>query len=150
MPAGRKLTFNPERAAQIVERLKAGCTRRAAAESVGVTYECLRLWLEASDRGREEFVGFLASVTRAEAEAEARMTACVVKAALDDWRAAESWLKRRRREDWGDGIAVRYERMTNEQLASYIAGSPLAVASGDVDSRGDSEAQGRPDRPARD
>jgi hypothetical protein len=79
---GRPLKFNEERAGKIVEYLRAGCTRKAAAEAVGVEYETLRLWLT---RGRREqsgdYFAFLAAVTRAEAEVEARYTLIINKAA---------------------------------------------------------------------
>lgn len=44
-----------------------------------------------------------------------------------DWRAAESWLKRRRRDEWGDSLA--FGKMSDEQLISYITGSIDAGAS---------------------
>lgn len=77
----------------------------AAAESVGISCETFRLWMN-------DNLGFFGAVTRAEAEAEAFFTQTILKAAqgtpssAGDWRAAESWLKRRRRADWGDKIDI--------------------------------------------
>ena len=100
----------------------------AAAESLGIGYETFRRWM--SDY--EEFWG---AVTRAEAEAEAMFTAVIAKAARGtdkepgDWRAAESWLKRRRRVEWGDNITHRADREAANLLAELFpddAGAGIA------------------------
>ena len=103
----------------ICNQLKTGCTRTAAAESLGIGYETFRRWM--SDY--EEFWG---AVTRAEAEAEAMFTATIAQAAKGtekepgDWRAAESWLKRRRRAEWGDNITHRADREVAGLLAELF------------------------------
>jgi hypothetical protein len=170
MAGGRPPKFNPERAAVLVEHLRAGCTRKAAAEAVGVRYETFRLWLErGSQANAGPFFEFLGAATHAEAEAENRYAAILEKAAegweagavtrtvktvyrtrktttidpetnqktvieepvaleevteattserLFDWRAAESWLKRRRREEWGDTLDVR--KLGDDQLIRLL------------------------------
>ncbi len=186
----RHTRLNDERTGQIVERLRSGCTRKAAAESIGVTYESFRLWLEKGASGRPPYSAFLAAVTHAEAEAEARNTLVLLKAATGwdsgattttrktvfktketrlkdgtvikepvafeevstsetrsrefDWKAALEWLKRRRRDEWGDGVAVRFEKMTDADLQTYIAGLPLGTAPEGSDSTGDSQASRAP------
>jgi transposase-like protein len=38
-----------------------------------------------------------------------------------DWRAAESWLKRRRKDEWGDNTSVELDREIAELLAALAA-----------------------------
>lgn len=95
----RPTKYEDVRADKICGLLRAGCTRKASAESSGITYQTFLRWLETN-------VSFVTSVSRAEADAENIMAAVIQKAATkgDDWRAAESWLKRRRRDEWGDAL----------------------------------------------
>lgn len=88
--------FNDERVGRICEALRNGSTRRAAALSVGVSEDTLARWLE-------NFADFAESIARAEAECEAAMAGVIASAATEgDWRAAECWLKRRRKADWSE------------------------------------------------
>jgi len=105
MPGGRPTKFNSERARVICERLAEGWTRKAAAEASGVDYATFARWLAGDTESicEAELCEFREQITRAEAEAEGRMTRAISQAASDgDWRAAESWLKRRRYQEWGD------------------------------------------------
>lgn len=101
----------------ICDTLQVGGTRTAAVGIAGITYETFLNWIERN-------LDFRSAVTRAEAEAEMRYTEAIAKAAKGtedspgDWRAAEAWLKRRRREDWGDAI---------KQEVSGDADKPLTV-----------------------
>lgn len=106
---GRPSKYTPEAHASICDRLRAGCTRRAAQQSVGIDDNTFYRWLEKP--------GFRDAVVRAEADAETRATVALVKGfsgADGDWRAAESWLKRRRRDDWGD--KVDFGKFNDEDL----------------------------------
>ena len=152
MAGGRPLKLTPEVSATICARLQAGCTRKAAAESANVSYDSFLGWLKkGAEATSGQFFEFFGAVTRAEAEAEVRHTAVLMKAATGfnsvqttrtvksveamrktrhpdgtvveepfvlelvtettvgesqfDWRAAESWLKRRRKDEWGDKVA---------------------------------------------
>ena len=119
----------------ICDALQVGATRTAASGSVGITRETFLQWVE-------RYPLFSDAVTRAEAKAELRFTTTLAKAAQGsedtpgDWRAAEAWLKRRRREEWGDNIAVRTDREAAFLLAELFpedagnsAGSPpLGIA----------------------
>jgi hypothetical protein len=86
---------------------------------------------------------FSAAVELAEAAAESRFMAEIERAAIPhevveirtvddskkgittttvtrkegDWRAAESWLKRRRRSEWGDNVAIDIDREIERLLA---------------------------------
>ena len=102
----------------VCQSLQGGCTRKASHQSAGISHETFLEWLR-------RYPEFLEVVTRAEADAENLMVAAVHKAATDgDWRAAESWLKRRRRDDWGDN-----ERVTHGGSLEFIA---TAAASADA------------------
>lgn len=122
---GRPSKCTPERCGAILQALRNGCTRTAAASVGGVDLESLRRWMARSAE-------FRAEVTHAEAEAERVFTEAMRKAAVPhtitvrttttnadgsvkvveeqraefDWRAAEAWLKRRRRAEWGDNQDV--------------------------------------------
>jgi hypothetical protein len=74
MPRGRPTKYSSERTRAICKALKEGCTRLAAAESVGVSYETLRAWMT-------NFLDFSVAVTRAEAECEVQYAAIVKMAA---------------------------------------------------------------------
>lgn len=130
--AGRKSKYTPETVKKILDALKVGATRRAASGAAGINEDTLCLWVK-------QYSDFSDSVTRAEDEAEARFTSILAKAANPhevmetvttegpdgtttrttikrefDWRAAESWLKRRRRFDWGD--RVDFGKYSDEEL----------------------------------
>lgn len=86
----RPSKFNAARAGEIAARLKTGCSRKASAESAGVSYDCFLDWLQAGRRAadlddrtpeQEAFYQFFQAVTRAEAEMEVRNAALISKAA---------------------------------------------------------------------
>lgn len=75
--------FSATTAGKIVERLRAGCTRKASAESGQVCYHTFRAWLEKGERASSGALHeFAEAVRTAEADAEVRMTAVVQQAAL--------------------------------------------------------------------
>lgn len=154
----RPTKYNKVIIQKIVDALKSGSSRLAAAEYVGIAYETFRLW----KCNREEFHCL---VTQAEAEAEVMFTAVIAKAArghdtgsttrtvktvfkprkttmpdgsiIDelvpfqdvtetttsghefDWRAALEWLKRRRREEWGDKLDL--SKLPDETILRLVA-----------------------------
>jgi hypothetical protein len=100
--AGRKTKRTPAAEQVIIERIRTGSTIKDACTAAGISDQTYLNWTHDS-------LDFLESVTRAEAECAAEMAASIHQAATvqKDWRAAESWLKRRRRNEWGDNVAVR-------------------------------------------
>ena len=98
---GRPTKYDTAKAEKIATLLRSGCTRRDAAGSVGVTDDTLLNWLK-------RYSDFSELVASAEAFAAVKMTTILTKAADGDWRAALEWLKRRRREDWGDNEKVTH------------------------------------------
>ncbi len=135
----RPTKYDETRAKKICDLLRSGGTRKAAAGSAGVEYLTFLRWL-----GRYD--SFVTDVSRAESDAESICAATFQKAALaGDWKAAESWLKRRRREEWGDNISLttkndddllnEAEAIVERQRASRSSGSdtPGANALTDTD-----------------
>lgn len=148
---GRKTKRQPAVLTKLLKALSDGCTVRAACASAGIGEEAFYRW-------KEEFSEFSEAVTRAEDLAEAEYTAAMKVAATGgvlekvtvrelsdglkettvermDWRAAESWLKRRRRDEWSERIEQQHsgsmkleitaEELTDDELAS------IAKAAGD-------------------
>lgn len=114
----RRSKYTETLAKGICDALQVGATRTAASGAAGISRETFATWLE-------RYPTFLDDVTRAEAKAELRFTTALAKAAQGtesepgDWRAAESWLKRRRRQDWGDSIDIR--KLDDETLLRLLA-----------------------------
>ena len=110
MAKGRHSKLTPERQTKICDHLADGCTRRAACACSGISEDSFARYLAAS-------ADFADAIARAEADAENAMARVIHKAAIGgDWRAAENWLKRRRREDWGDN-----EKITHGGSLEFIA-----------------------------
>ena len=97
----------------IIENLRIGATRTAAVGAAGISRETFYVWLK-------ENLTFSDAVTQAEAQAEIGHTLALAKASASDWRASESWLKRRRRADWGDNIAVGADKEAARILAELF------------------------------
>ena len=97
----RPTKYDAARAATICRSLEIGCTRKASAEAACISFDTFSNWMKSNPV-------FSALVTRAEAQAENAMVACLQTAAITDWRAAESWLKRRSRDEWGDNEKVTH------------------------------------------
>lgn len=104
-----------DRVATICEKIRNGATAKDACGSVGITRETYFKWLR-------EDADFSDAVMRAEDECAAQMAACIAAAAPTDWRAAESWLKRRRSEDWGDRQSLDLDSRISGLLAALAAG----------------------------
>jgi hypothetical protein len=94
----RRPKRSPEREQAVLNALRVGNTRRASAEAAGVSHTLFYTWLEDGT--------FLDSVTKAEAEAELRFLGQVAKHAVTSPMAAQWWLEKRRREDYGPKTAV--------------------------------------------
>jgi hypothetical protein len=149
---------------RICDLLRAGNTRKTSAEASGIDNGTFLNWLR-------RFSDFSSAVTRAEAEAEASYATVLATAARPhdvvetrtitkpdgtvevtetrrrefDWRAAESWLKRRRREEWGDNAQVTADveiRDTSALDALKRRLLPGAGSAGNPEATGEPEPQG--------
>lgn len=90
---GRPSKRNDETDRLLFESLQLGMTRHAACAVADISEVLFYEWLKDPK--------FLNSCIRAENRAEAGFTNVIqAAAAAGDWKAAESWLKRRRRKDW--------------------------------------------------
>jgi len=87
----RKLT--DARVNAILNALKTGCTRRAAAAVGGISATTLYDWMNRD-------LAFAVAVEKAEGEAEATFTAIVAQASVTSWQAAAWWLERRKYADY--------------------------------------------------
>ena len=115
---GRPTKFTNKVCAKILEGIRGGLTRSAAAGTVGVHPAQIGRWCRTN-------ATFANDCDIAEAEAEARFTAIITNAAQNgDPKMALEWLKRRRRDDWGDN-----ERVTHGGSLEFIA---TAAASADA------------------
>jgi transposase len=78
----------------VLTALRSGNTRRAAAAYAQIDHATFYRWIDADATFRD-------AVEKAEADAEARAVAIVVKAAqMGTWQAAAWWLERRRRNEF--------------------------------------------------
>lgn len=138
--AGYKTAGHGRKASQekIIQALKAGNTRKAAAAYAGIHKQTFYNWLE-------EDSTFFDRVYEAEAHPEVICATSIVNAARKgDWRAGDKWLSKRRRDEWGDEINVRL--LSNEQLRALAgAGEAGAGAAGGTLAEGDGELLDEPD-----
>lgn len=110
----RPTKYTPERTAKILEALEAGTSRRGAAEFAGIDEKTLITWMR-------RYSSFSSAVKEAEAGVEVRASRAINTAFADgDWRAALSWLERRRHADWGKVDRVELEV---KRVAATIAAS---------------------------
>src|SRR5262249_1367735 len=70
-----RIKFTPDRVARLIDGLRAGMTRTATCGAAGITLDTLNLW-------QRRYSAFSAQVRQAEAEAEARYTTIIAKAAF--------------------------------------------------------------------
>jgi len=92
----------------VLEAIRGGSTRKAAALHAGIDEHTLYNWLKA-------YSSFSSALTRAEADVEVRCTALILNAATTDPRHAEWWLERRRPDDYG-----RRERLEQDINAQAL------------------------------
>lgn len=121
-PLGRPSKYNPERGERILSALNAGNTRKAASAYGGIDPTTFSRWMDWGEEGREPFDVFCAAVKKAEADAEVRMVATIIKASQETWQAAAWWLERRRTEDYG-----RTLRTDNVTIIKGDADAPVVV-----------------------
>jgi hypothetical protein len=95
--AGRKLKHSPERAERVLDALRHGYSRKAAARHALIAHTTMLRWIA-------HVPDFADAVRTAEAEAEMQAVATIMRAAEQgDWRASLWWLERRHPAEWGRG-----------------------------------------------
>ncbi len=113
----RPTKYDDKKAEQIATLLRSGCTRKDSAGSVGISPDTLVRWVRSN-------ADFAALIESAEAYAAVKMTTLLTAAAATEWRAALEWLKRRRREEWGDSADIT---SGGETIKAYIGFDTEAV-----------------------
>jgi hypothetical protein len=84
----------------IVAAIAAGNFPSVSARIAGIKPGTLTKWLERGDQGEQPYADFAAAYQRAETQCEAE--AVQKWRTADDWRAAERFVSKRFRENWGD------------------------------------------------
>ena len=103
----RPSKFIPEITETILKALQIGATYKDAAEAAGVDYDTFNEWIKAGREGKRKFSEFSEAVQRTEAQARLNYLSTIAQAAAKgDWKAAEAYLKRRDRANWGDAVDV--------------------------------------------
>lgn len=91
---------------RIVDAVRAGASRTAAAEAARVGRSTLHLWLQRGAAGDEPYATFTTRVREAEGELERELVEVVMSHAAKSWQAAAFLLERKWQKRW----AVRRER----------------------------------------
>lgn len=104
----RPTKLTPETHSAIVEAILHGATYKDAAEAAGVWYTTFNEWMRKGEEAKSgQFYEFNHAVRQAEAQCRLNMTRVIQSAAAKgDWKAAEAYLKRRDRQNWGDNVDV--------------------------------------------
>ena len=110
----RPTKYNEDRHNRIVEALRGGNTRRAAAWAGGIDQDTFLQWLR-------RFPNFADDVKAAEADAELAMVERVRTAANDQWQAAAWWLERKMKRDWSNRLEVTGEDGAPVRIAVRFA-----------------------------
>jgi hypothetical protein len=122
---GRPLKLDDLVEKRILDALRAGSSRTAAAHGARVGYSTLKGWLADGRDGVEPFATFLAAVLEAEAGAENAVVTAIQKAIEGGHVGAMCfWLERRRHEEWGKRDVVSHEHHD----AQPVDGADLDVA----------------------
>jgi hypothetical protein len=112
----RRRKRSPEREAAVLNALRLGNTRRAAAAYAEVSPDTFYVWLADPT--------FRDAVEKAEADAETRFLGQVARAAADGtWTAAAWWLERRKYQDYArrDKVEMTIDvRKEAERLAAEL------------------------------
>ena len=104
----RPSKFTSEVTETIIKALQIGATYKDAAEAAGVDYDTYNEWIKAGKAAKSgRFYEFSEAVRKAEAQARLNYLSTIAQAAAKgDWKAAEAFLKRRDRANWGDVVDV--------------------------------------------
>uniref|UniRef100_A0A6M3JKW8 Putative DNA binding, helix-turn-helix domain containing protein n=1 Tax=viral metagenome TaxID=1070528 RepID=A0A6M3JKW8_9ZZZZ len=123
MSGERNSKLTDARVEAILNALRTGCTRRAAAAVGGISHTTLYDWMNNDPT-------LAATIERAEGEAEATFTAIVARAAPTSWQASAWWLERRKYQDYGrrDKVEMSIDlRKEAERIAAEMGLDPAEV-----------------------
>ena len=132
----RPCKLTPEVQEIIVKAIGLGASYSDAAQAAGVDYMTFNNWMKAGESAKSgKFFKFFEAVRKEEAAAALRHLAVINNAAAKgDWKASLEWLRRRRRQDWGDSVDVTTggER-TNKITVEYVDSASEVTQSADSD-----------------
>ena len=119
----RPSKLTPETHAAIVDAILHGATYKDAAESAGVWYTTFNDWMQRGEQAKSgQYYEFYDAIRQAEAQCRLNMTRVIQSAAAKgDWKAAEAYLRRRDRANWGDNVDVT---SGGERIKGYIGINP--------------------------
>lgn len=126
--SGRPTSLTPDVHRRIVAALRLGLSRSAAAAVGGVGARTMVNWLKRGEKGEEPFGEFFDAVEVAEGQAQAKVTANLMKAAADDPKIAQWWLERRHPEEW----ARRTVEDQNVNLSGGVSFDEMKLAAARV------------------
>lgn len=109
-----------QRVETICLAISRGATIKDACEAVGIHKDTYFEWMKGA--------AFSDRVSRAEAECAVRMASKLADGAETDWRAAESWLKRRRSDEWGDKQTHELDSRISDLMAALVKGREAPAA----------------------
>ena len=113
--AGRPTTYTIAAENAICEALRAGNTRKAAAEYAGISYDTLRYW-------ELTIPIFASAIKKAAAEHEVFCVATIRDAMPAHWQAAAWWLERSRPNDYGSNLTLRADKAVDAILTALLTG----------------------------
>ena len=97
MAGGRPSKFTRQVRDSILQAISVGAPLGLAAQSAGVTYDSLRLWLKRGEKQKHgEFRDFYIALKAAEARLAVKLLAIIDKAAFDGSWSAPAWKMERR------------------------------------------------------
>ena len=105
----RRTKFTKQTRERLLELLALGASKKAACESAGISYELLRRWERKGEAGEGPFVGFVASLKKANCEAYQKALASIVKAGEKQWQASAWFLERRYPDEFSKRSRVAHE-----------------------------------------
>lgn len=118
----RPSKYTPARKRIILEALRAGMTRYAAAGMAQIVVDTLQDWVA-------RYPSFSNAVHEAEEAAAARMESVVIKSAAGgNEDTAQWWLRRRRRQDWGDTVDATIAHSGSIDTSGFDEDAILAAA----------------------
>ena len=143
----RPTKLTPETQDAIIKALSIGATYKDAAEAAGVHYDTFNEWMKlGEEQKRGKFSEFSELVKRTEAQTRNNFVAVIAMAAnKGDWRAAEAYLKRRDRANWGDSVDFNPKDRPVQIVAYDYTNAVAAIAPrpmGDSDTPGEVQNTG--------
>ena len=104
----RPSKLTPETIKTLTDAIGLGASYVDACGAAGISYGTFALWMQkGQEQKKGEYFDFFEAIRAEEAAATLRHLAVINNAAAKgDWKASLEWLRRRRRAEWGDSVAL--------------------------------------------